>query len=295
MYTRDDDGITAFMLAAKAGQVEAMRVLLDHPSANAAVMMMQTNVRAQRLMVEYAQELRAAVVSDTDEEGTTALMMAAKAGQLRAMCVLLDHPSANAAVMMTQRDADGATAFVGAAEAGQVEAMRLLLDHPRADPAAMMVVDGAGGRPTALVAAAGFAAGQGQGGDGDESDSESDSDYEDVDEPIATRLPASCAPLLLLLRRVAAEPRPSDAQQAHMSLVMEAFCQGPLSQAMLDDDESDAARDECICLLLEHAARGYDSNIPAVTRIVRELAALARVPQRINEAVLGMAFAALTA
>ncbi|KAG1659974.1 hypothetical protein FOA52_010607 [Chlamydomonas sp. UWO 241] len=110
----------------------------------------------------------------------------------------------------------------------------------------------------------------------------------------------SCVPLLLLLRRVTVEPEPSDAHQAHMTLVMEALCQGPPEDeeekmeepvSLFDVDYPDDARDECVHLLLEQGAGGFDSHSPVMRRIIRERFALARAPQLINEAVVGMVLA----
>ncbi|KAG1680817.1 hypothetical protein FOA52_008150 [Chlamydomonas sp. UWO 241] len=156
-----------------------------------------------------------------------------------------------------------------ASENGHVNAMRLLLDHPSADLAAMMAFDNVHGN-SALTAAAGFAAGR----------------YTST--PAPTR---SCTPLLLLLRRITVQPQPSDAQQAHMTKVMEVLCRGQRSTEMFDEDQPDDIRDMCICLLLEQGARGFDSNSPVMSRIIRESFALARLPQLINEAVLGIAAA----
>jgi hypothetical protein len=128
--------------------------------------------------------------------------------------------------------------------------------------------------------AAQFAAGGDE--DGGEDDAAGDDD-DDIKEP------PSCAPLLFLLRRVAVQPQPCDAQEAHMSRVMETLMEGPRSGALFDDDLPDDARDESLRLLLEFGARGFDFNRPCVLRIVRELAALARVPQLLNEAVVGVA------
>jgi hypothetical protein len=61
--------------------------------------------------------------------------------------------------------------------------------------------------------------------------------------------PRSCAPLLLLLRRVSVEQQPNNAQQAHMTKVRGALCrQGPRWQEMFGQDQPDDVRDECICL-----------------------------------------------
>jgi hypothetical protein len=84
-----------------------------------------------------------------------------------------------------------------------------------------------------------------------------------------------------------------------MTRVMEALCQDVLVGAeedeerfrnLFDDNQPDAARDECIHLLLEHGAEVVRAYSPVMKRI-RECFAMARVPQRINEAVVGMAIA----
>ncbi|KAG1681541.1 hypothetical protein FOA52_014047 [Chlamydomonas sp. UWO 241] len=111
------------------------------------------------------------------------------------------------------------------------------------------------------------------------------------DEHIPGRKPPSFAPLLLLLRRVAAQPQACDAQEAHMSRVMDALMQGPLSGAKAGDDQPDDARDECVRLLLDFGASGFSVTYTCEKRIVRELAALARVPRIINDALVGLAVA----
>jgi hypothetical protein len=133
----------------------------------------------------------------------------------------------------------------------------------------MMAVQSTDGS-TAITAAAGFAAG------------------EPVPNPKMSARTRSCAPLLLLLRRVA-ESQPNDAQQAHVSKAMEALRNGPLSQELFEDDQPDGVRDNSVRLLLELGAP-Y-TNSPCESRIIRECLALARVPQLINEAVVGMAVA----
>jgi hypothetical protein len=131
------------MLASMAGKVEAITFLLDHPLANAAAMMMQTDAGSSW--------------RGTGQLGATAFMLSAFEGQLGAMRVLLDHPCAEPEAMMVQTTWQGATALALAVKAGRVDAMRLLLDHPCADPAEMMAVcDSAGA--SALVLAARFAA-----------------------------------------------------------------------------------------------------------------------------------------
>jgi ankyrin repeat protein len=250
MMLTTEIGVTVLMWAAHEGEVDAMRLLLDHPSANPAEMMMQTG----------------------GSNGITTLMAAAQHGYVNAMRLLLDHPSANPAAMILHAGDDGYTALLLAARNGHMESMRLLLDHPSADPAAMMASRSTSGT-SALTAAARFAAGR--------------STY-----CSCSRAPArSCAALLLLLRRVAMEPQPSDAQKAHMNEVVEVLChtQGPRSQEMFDNDTPDGARDECVALLLELGADSFNLRRPVIARIIRECFALARVPQLVNEAIVGMA------
>ncbi|KAG1665417.1 hypothetical protein FOA52_005759 [Chlamydomonas sp. UWO 241] len=59
--------------------------------------------------------------------------------------------------------------------------------------------------------------------------------------------------------------------------------------SLVDDDQPDPTRDECIRLLLEHGADAVRATSTVMKRITRELASMVRVPQRINEAVLGIA------
>ncbi|KAG1677953.1 hypothetical protein FOA52_001371 [Chlamydomonas sp. UWO 241] len=279
-----ENGCTAVMLAAAKGHVDAMRLLLDRPSADAAMLtsdwgktaLMQAaengRVEAMRLLLGHPSTNPAAMMILTDCEGLTALMLTAQEGHVESMRLLLDHPSADAAAMLMHTDDDGATSLMVAAVNGQVDVMRLLLNHPSADAAAMMAVCTPGGA-SVFTSAARFAAGQ-----------HMDSSHDPA---------RSCTPLLLLLRRVAVESEPGDAQQAHMTKVMEALCQGPQSVWLFDNDMEDATRDECVRLLL---ARGADNIVPEmarplVARIIRDLAQLASVPQLINDAVVGMAVA----
>jgi ankyrin repeat protein len=248
----DAKGRTALMCAAAEGNAPSMRLLLDHPSADPAVMM--------RL---------------GDDLGGTALMYAAVNGNVDAMRLLLDHPSADSAAMMAHAavPAGGLTTLMAAAMYGHVDALRLLLDHPSADASAMMELSFGVEGTTALVCAARFAA-----------------QALDESDPV---LRSRCAPLLFLLRRIAVQPQPSDAQQAHMTKVMEALCQGPRSNELFDVDQPEDARDECVHLLMEYGAQMVPARCssPVFKRIIRECFAQARVPQRINEAVLGMAIA----
>jgi hypothetical protein len=277
----DEDGDTALSLAAEQGDVYVLRLLLDHPCADPAAMM-RTNsdgstalmwsaseglLEAMRLLLDHPSADPAEMMMRARYDGCTALMFAASEGHVAAVRLLLDHPSADPAVMTMHANTNGDIALIAAAFNGHVDALRLLLDHPSADAAAMVAVrnteDG-----SALIAAAGFAAGQ------------------PADPPTCP-----CTPLLFLLRRVAVESQPSDAHKAHMTKVMEVLCHGPRSNEMFGSDRPDDARDECICLLLERGARGYDSNSPVISRIIQECVQLARVPQLLNEAVVGVAIA----
>ena len=174
-----------------------------------------------------------------------------------AMRLLLDHPSADPPAMLGD-----AFSLKVVARGGHVDAMRLLLDHPSADRAAMLAVCASSARSTsALIGAAAFAA-RGYGPDAPSGD---------------------CKTLLFLLRCEAVEAQPSDAQEAHMRLVMERL------KPLLEHDNPCGVRDECIRLLLARGAGGYDPGSPVMSRIIRELAQLARAPHLINEAVMGMA------
>ncbi|KAG1675862.1 hypothetical protein FOA52_001519 [Chlamydomonas sp. UWO 241] len=281
MMAVDDDGKTALIHAAWSGFAEAMRVLLDHPSADAAAMMVHAtstgataltvaaydgHVGAMRLLLDHPSADAAAMMRHAKLDGSTALTLAAQKSRVDVMRLLLGHPSADAADMMLHATSDGATALTMAAWRGRLDAMRMLLDHPSADAAAMMAVQSADGT-SALTAAAGFAAGN---------------LVPDGSDPMR-----SCTPLLLLLRREAAQSQPCDAQQAHVSRAMEALRRGPRLSELFQDDQPDGVRDECVRLLLEQGAP-Y-TNSPCESRIIRELCQLARVPQLINEAVVGMA------
>ncbi|KAG1680971.1 hypothetical protein FOA52_009930 [Chlamydomonas sp. UWO 241] len=190
-----------------------------------------------------------------NDDGDTVLMLAADAGHVEAMRLLLDNPSANAAMFAS----DGKTVLMRAAHNGQVRVMRLLLNHPSANAAAMMAFDEEL-ECSALVEAAKFAAG------------------------FADEAPRSCAPLLLLLRRVAADPQQGPEQQAHMTKVMEVL--GRVNEedsdeddeedermSLLADDQPDAARDECVRLLLEFVAKGFNmaDDIPAQAQQIASL------------------------
>ena len=60
---------------------------------------------------------------------------------------------------------------------------------------------------------------------------------------------------------------------------------------LFDVDQPNDARDECVRLLLELGAGGYNPDSPVMRRIIRDRFALARAPQLLNEAVIGVAIA----
>jgi ankyrin repeat protein len=98
---------SALKHAAAGGHVAAMRLLLDHPSADPAAMLMHA-----------------------DHMGYTALVDAAMGGHVGAMHLLLDHPSADAAAMMLLTS-DGAIVLTRAAWTGKVDAMFRLCSTTR--------------------------------------------------------------------------------------------------------------------------------------------------------------------
>jgi hypothetical protein len=256
----------------KSVQHRAMLVGVDEKGMSALIFAAENgNVNVMRLLLDHPSVDAAGMMMLTASKGFTALMSAAKEGHVDVLRLLLGHPSAEPATMMMLTTSKGSTALMYAARNGMLNTMRLLLDHPSADAAAMIAARSTAG-DSALTLAAHFAAGQ----------------------PITSSRapPRSCAPLLLLLRRVAVEPQPCDAQQAHMSKVMEALCcSGPRSNEMFGSDQPDDARDECVRMLLERGARGYDSNSPVISRIIQEYVQLSRVPQLVNEAIVGLAVA----
>jgi hypothetical protein len=276
MHADSQHGFTALMCAAVSGHVEAMRVLLDHPSADPAAMMMHTNslgntalllavqggcVDVMRVLLDHPAADAAAMMMVADSQhGSTALMFAVQGGRMDAMRLLLDHPAADPAAMMRHTNSLGSTLLVMSAINGHVDAMRLLLDHPSADAAAMIAHRTTNGI-SALISAAAFAA------------SVPDACMNAASAPAAQARSWDYAPLLLLLRRVAVEPHPSDAQQDHMTLVMEFMCASP-PRRLFDVDQPDAVREACVRLLLEHGAR-FDSPSPVGLRIRRELASWA--------------------
>jgi hypothetical protein len=101
LVAADESGKTAVMHAAGNGNVNVIRLLLDHPSADPAAMMMLTT-----------------------SEGSTALMFAAWKGEATAMRLLLDHPSADPAAQMMAANSSGSTALMYASQNGNLEAMR---------------------------------------------------------------------------------------------------------------------------------------------------------------------------
>ncbi|KAG1677367.1 hypothetical protein FOA52_010746 [Chlamydomonas sp. UWO 241] len=232
MSTSGIGGFTALMLAAAKGNVAAMHTLIDHPAADVAAMLLFTGIG-----------------------GLTAFTLCVSGGHVEAMRMLLDHPSADPGAMMMHRDDEGQTALMLAAWRGDFEAMRLLLKRPSSDSVAMLAFDSAANY-SALVAAAiselycGY--GPGVGG--------------------VPKRPF--APLLLLLRRVAVHPsQPSDDQVAHMSRVVVELCWVVEEEGtgLFDDDQPDDAGGECVRLLLELGAQcGVCANTPVVSRIIRE-------------------------
>ncbi|KAG1674921.1 hypothetical protein FOA52_014714 [Chlamydomonas sp. UWO 241] len=203
------------------------------------------HVDAMRVLLNHSCADPAVMMMLKSNRGSTAFMYGAQDGHVNAMRVLLDHPLADPAAMMRHARRDGWNALMVAAQNGHVDAMRLLLDHPFANPATMTAARSTAGT-SALVKAARFAAGQ-------------------PTKParVVTR---SCAPLLLLLRRVAEASQPSDAYNAHMSQVVEALRQGPRFHEMFLFDQPDDARDECVRLLLAGGVTDLRGRV--VVRIV---------------------------
>ncbi|KAG1674690.1 hypothetical protein FOA52_007214 [Chlamydomonas sp. UWO 241] len=278
---------TALREAAAEGDVAAMRSMLRDPCTDLAALLMHTDmggrtafmlaakggyVEAMRFLLDHPSANAAAMMMHPGNYGPIALFLAAE-GHVDAVRLLLDHPSADAAAMIMHTGTYGGTALSMPALGGHVHAMRLLLDHPDTDPAAMLAVRDNHGC-SVLVAAAQFAAKSNDCCPGHR-----------------------CAPLLFLLRRVAADPQPSDAQRAHTTRVMEALCwvydedkqgemdngdeedeRGEKKLSLFDDDQPDDVRDECIRLLLEHGAFAVPYTSPVMSRIICKVFAMARVP-----------------
>ncbi|KAG1674029.1 hypothetical protein FOA52_000335 [Chlamydomonas sp. UWO 241] len=270
----------AALHAGQSGTLGALRVMLNHPCAASTAVLVRPNahgltalmvaaraghIEAMHLLLEHPCADPATMMMCTASVGFNPLMWAALYGQTGAMRLLLDHPYANPAAMMMQTNNLGWTAFMLAASNNQVEVMRLLLNHPSADPAAM-ITHRSSTDECALTAAALCAADHWR--------------------------PDSWRPLLLLLHRVAMEPQPCIDQRTCMTKVLEMLCRGQLSKALFVSDQPDDVRDECIYLLLERGARCTAcAGTPVVSRIICELAQMARVPQHVNAAVVQLAFA----
>jgi ankyrin repeat protein len=99
-----DMGAWRMLEAADGGDVDAMRALLEHPSADPAAMLMHAD----------------------SQHGFTALTLASRNGRLDAMRALLDHPSADPAAMLMHSDSDGRAALQQQAEALVAHAVRLV-------------------------------------------------------------------------------------------------------------------------------------------------------------------------
>ncbi|KAG1673305.1 hypothetical protein FOA52_002585 [Chlamydomonas sp. UWO 241] len=283
LETPDSRGRTALTVAAMHGHVDAMRLLVDHPSANPADLLMRTDshgdtalmlaawrghVDAMLLLLDHPAANSSAMVMHRNSIGPNALMLAACSGHVGAMRLLLDHPSADP-VMMKHTNTYGSTALMMAARNGHVEAMRVLLDHPSADAAAMLLWEDSRG-DTALMLAAAFAAGA----------------------PTLDTSKRSCAPLMLLMQRVADLQQECAALRAQMTAVMTTLCQGPRSEQIFGE-QPDKDRDNCVRLLLECGADMFDPNVArcrtVVTRLTSEAMEQSRLPQTINEAIVGLA------
>ncbi|KAG1665807.1 hypothetical protein FOA52_015300 [Chlamydomonas sp. UWO 241] len=278
----DPDGWTDFARASETSDVDAMRRLLICPSADTAALLMH-NPRYGRTALLNAVEnghvgaiLAWSSTTHLPTDGRTALLEAAETGQgvqVEAMRLLLDHPSADPGRMLMHTHNRVSTALMLAASGAHADATRLLLDHPSANAAAMVAVRRPGGA-SALTAAAEWAVG-------------ADYPSESFD---STR---SCEPLLLLLRRVAVESQPCDAQRAHMTEVLTVMGQGPQSQALFSDAKPDGVRDECMRMLLERGAMVHSAVMSRIfcEQLYTDDAQTARMPMLINEAVIGMSLA----
>ncbi|KAG1672195.1 hypothetical protein FOA52_002895 [Chlamydomonas sp. UWO 241] len=288
-------GRSALGWAALGGHVDAMHVLLNHSCADPAAMMMliskygstaltyasqEGRVDVMRVLLDHSSADAAAMMGHGDSHGNTAFMPAAFGGHVDAMRLLLGHPSTGTAAMMMRTSCRGSTAFMLSAQNGHVDAMRVLLDHPSADAAAMMMH----ARPddwNALLWAA-------RNGHAEAMGLLLDHPSADPTDParVVTR---SCAPLLLLLCRVAVASQPSHAHKAHMRQVVEALRQGPRFHEIFFIDQPDDARDECVRLLLAGGVTDLRGRV--VVRIVHEMAQMARVPQIVNKAIVGRSVA----
>ncbi|KAG1678156.1 hypothetical protein FOA52_016092 [Chlamydomonas sp. UWO 241] len=303
LRTTSWNGATTIIWAAESGNVDAVHLLLEHPSADPAFMLRCTDltvglsalmatalvgqVDSMRMLFEHPSANPSAMMMVTDCFGSTAFTLAVSSGHVGAMRLLLEHPSAVPASMLTHTDGEGATALMLAARGGHVGAIRLLLGHPSADPTAMVAANGTDGE-SMLVSAARFAT------------------RRRVESASAPMRP--CEPLLLLLHHVAEDPPPRDAQQAHMTQVLEALCEVQVEDSNEVDEEHSGhvtyfwcvfddtvheARDGCVRMLLERGADvfapGVANSRRVVARVVRECVQLAGVPRLIPQAIAGTA------
>ncbi|KAG1671876.1 hypothetical protein FOA52_003443 [Chlamydomonas sp. UWO 241] len=313
------NGNTALMCAAEDGHVEAMRVMLAHPGADAAGMLAQANeyektalMRASRnehvacmsLLLDHPRADAAAMLGHIEINGRNIFYEAASRGHAGAIGVCLAHPQFSAAAMLKNTTANR-DSFARAAMSGHAETVRLLLDHqPRAVTAVMLArEEGMGSTILSYAASIGRVAVMRLILDHlSAAEAASRMVFTDVFTmaagftvnaaagQAAADGARNFAPLLLLLRHLHEQAQPSDARQtaAAMSGAMET-----LSPLLELDGEPCAARDCCVRLLLELGATGYDSSSLVTSRVIRErlaaLTTLLRTPRLINEYVVGMA------
>jgi len=266
--------------AARGGHVDAVRLLLDHPHADAHTML------RQKCSGGYTALLAAAEGGGDVNRELCTCQAPSTCGHTDVMRVLLSHPSCPAAMQLADRvrhqeDYCGVgpadeNVLMLAANSGHTAVIKLVLEHPAADVGRLLShVDATGcDNHTALSYAALFAT------DG---------------EWAAPSGHASCAPLLLLLRHDASQQLfrlgTEEAKTAAHN-VMESM------EALLCVDNPVDGRDECVRLLLERGAplsrqEGLPLS-PVMVRVIRELvrerAELVRTPHLIQEAIVGLAF-----